>query len=132
MSNKWSSLRALRARLHKNAMHFVRNLPTALGRKSRMNTPNPEDFTVRPEVSALYETSFILGGMFFCERCQASPPEQTEATAYSNHHYYLVAELAYDLGWRPDEGAEDAVLCSNCAASAERAMAADRAKPRSG
>jgi len=81
-----------------------------------MDESSELQFQVRPEVADLYEISFILCGLFFCERCNAAPPEDGEVKPYSRKAYYRTAELAYEQGWRPVIGKEFEVLCPNCIA----------------
>jgi hypothetical protein len=85
---------------------------------------------VRPEVAELYNVSFLLCGLFFCRRCSASPPEDTAADPVSDLHYYRVAELAYEHGWRHDPTGDCDALCPQCLA--QQAVAADRPKTGSG
>lgn len=79
-----------------------------------MSMPQRNDFIVRPEVVSLFETSFILCGLLYCEHCNAFADDQTSATPCSDRHYYLVAENAYGEGWRVHEGIEYGVLCGEC------------------
>jgi hypothetical protein len=88
----------------------------ALGVTKHMGKPSEPDFQVRPEVADLYAISFILCGMFFCKRCNASPPEDRDAKPYADRAYYRTAELAYEQGWRPATGSEYEVLCPVCVA----------------
>jgi len=79
-----------------------------------MSTITPQEFEVLPEVAGLYDVSYILCGMFFCRSCGADPPEDTGAAPYSDLHYYRVAELAYQLGWRHDPAGDYDALCPAC------------------
>jgi len=79
-----------------------------------MSNSSESDFQVRPEVADLYEISFILCGMFFCERCSAPAPQDGEVKQYSNLAYYRTAELAHARGWRPAPGGEYQALCAAC------------------
>ena len=87
------------------------------------NSPSQPVFEVRPEISALYDVSFILCGLFYCRQCGAAPPEESEAPAYSDLHYYKLAEVAYEQGWRPDPLADCDALCPTC--TAQQAAAAE-------
>lgn len=82
-----------------------------------MTQAGESEFRVRLEVADLYEISFILCGMFFCERCNTSPPEDSEVQPFSDLAYYRIAELAYEQGWRSQVRGEYAVLCPVCAAA---------------
>lgn len=96
-----------------------------------MSAKRTEEFEMRPEVAELYDVSFILCGMFFCRRCSASPLEDDmPADLVSDRHYYRVAELAYEHGWRHDPTGDCHALCPSCLA--QQAVAADRPKMGSG
>lgn len=81
-----------------------------------MEIKNDKSFDVRPDMAALYDISLILCGTFFCERCRTEPPVDSSEVVYSNRYYYRIAELAFDLGWRPQSSSEYGVLCPVCIA----------------
>jgi hypothetical protein len=93
-----------------------------------MSETADSEFRVCPEVADLYDISFILCGMFSCESCGASPPEDPAVKPCSDLAYYRTAELAYGQGWQATGRNEHAVLCPACIAQQRHAADARNAR----